>query len=37
MPQFQPQADPTNTGARWTAWIERFETYLNVTYILFIQ
>ena len=28
MPQFQPQADPTNTGARWTAWIERFETYL---------
>ena len=28
MPQFQPQADPTNTGARWTALIDRFETYL---------
>ena len=28
MPQFQPQSDPTNTGARWTAWLERFETYL---------
>ena len=28
MPQFPPQSDPTNTGARWTAWIERFETYL---------
>ena len=27
MPQFQPQSDPTNTGARWTAWLERFETY----------
>ena len=22
------QPDPTNTGARWTNWIERFETYL---------
>lgn len=28
MPQFQPKSDPTNTGARWTSWIERFETYL---------
>ena len=28
MPHFQPQADPTNTGARWTAWIERYDTYL---------
>ena len=28
MPQFQSQTDPTNAGARWTAWIERFETYL---------
>jgi len=28
MPQFQPQTDPTNTGAKWTTWIERFETYL---------
>ena len=28
MPQFQPQSDPTNTEARWTAWLERFETYI---------
>ena len=28
MPQFHPKSDPTNTGARWTNWIERFETYL---------
>ena len=28
MPQFQPKSDPTNTGARWTGWLERFETYL---------
>ena len=28
MPQFQPQSDPTNTGARWTVWVERYETYL---------
>ena len=26
MPQFQPQSDPMNTGARWTAWLERSET-----------
>ena len=28
MPQCQPQSDPTNMGTRWTARIERFETYL---------
>ena len=28
MPRFQPQSDPTNTRARWTAWLGRFETYL---------
>ena len=27
MPQFQPQTDTTSTGARWTMWNERFETY----------
>ena len=28
MPFFQPKSDLTNTGARWTQWIERFNTYL---------
>ena len=28
MPLFEPKADPTNTSARWTQWIERFDTYL---------
>jgi hypothetical protein len=25
---FEPKADPTNTSARWTQWIQRFNTYL---------
>ena len=25
---FEPKADPTNTSARWTQWIERFNTFL---------
>ena len=28
MPLFEPKADPTNTSARWTQWIQRFNTYL---------
>ena len=28
MPLFEPKADPTNTSARWTQWIERFNTYV---------
>ena len=28
MPLFEPKADPTNTSARWTQWIERFNTFL---------
>ena len=28
MPLFEPKADPTNTSARWTQWIECFNTYL---------
>eukprot|EP00795_Rhopilema_esculentum_P011067 gene11067-19928_t len=28
MPQFQPKSDPTNTGAKWTGWLEKLETYL---------
>ena len=34
MLSFEPRADPTNTSARWTKWLERFETYLvaaNIT------
>jgi hypothetical protein len=25
MPLFEPKADPTNTSARWTQWIQRFK------------
>ena len=28
MPVFEPKTDITNTGARWTNWLERFHTYL---------
>ena len=28
MPAFEPGQDPTNTSARWTQWLERFNTYL---------
>ena len=28
MPLFEPKADSTNTSARWTQWIERFNTFL---------
>ena len=28
MPAFDPRIDPTNTSARWTKWLERFNTYL---------
>eukprot|EP00795_Rhopilema_esculentum_P004023 gene4023-20191_t len=28
MPVFEPKSDITNTGARWTNWLERFQTYL---------
>ena len=28
MSLFEPKADPTNTSARWTQWIQRFNTYL---------
>ena len=28
MPLFEPKADPTNNSARWTQWIERFNTFL---------
>ena len=28
MPVFEPKTDITNTGARWTNWLERFQTYL---------
>ena len=28
MPAFEPRQDPTNTGARWTQWLERFNTCL---------
>ena len=28
MPIFEPKSDPTNTNARWTQWLERFNTYL---------
>ena len=28
MPLFEPKADPTNTSARWTQWIQRFNKYL---------
>ncbi|XP_028411669.1 uncharacterized protein K02A2.6-like [Dendronephthya gigantea] len=31
MPLFEPKADPTNTSARWTQWIQRFKTYLVAT------
>jgi hypothetical protein len=28
MPLFKPKANPTNTSARWTQWIQRLNTYL---------
>ncbi len=28
MPAFEPRSDPTSTSARWTRWLERFNTYL---------
>ena len=28
MPVFEPRSDPTSTSARWTRWLERFNTYL---------
>jgi hypothetical protein len=28
MPLFEPKTDPTNTSARWTQWIQRFNTHL---------
>ena len=28
MPAFGPRSDPTSTSARWTQWLERFNTYL---------
>ena len=28
MPLFKPKADPTNTSARWTQWIERLNIFL---------
>ncbi len=29
MQAFFPQSDPTNTSARWSLWMERFNTYLR--------
>jgi hypothetical protein len=28
MPAFEPRSDPTSTSARWTRWLERFNTYI---------
>ena len=28
MPAFEPHSDPTSTSARWTRWLERFNTSL---------
>ena len=28
MPAFEPRSDPTSTSARWSRWLERFNTYL---------
>ena len=28
MPVFKPKSDSTNTSARWTQWLERFNTYV---------
>ena len=28
MPAFEPRSDPTSTSARWSQWLERFNTYL---------
>ena len=28
MPSFEPRSDPTSTSARWSRWLERFNTYL---------
>ena len=28
MPAFEPRQDPTKTSARWTQWLERFNSYL---------
>ena len=28
MPAFKPRSDSTNTSARWTQWLDRFNTYL---------
>ena len=28
MPAFEPRSDPRSTSARWTRWLERFNTYL---------
>ena len=28
MPAFEPRSEPTSTSARWTRWLERFNTYL---------
>ena len=29
MSPFLPQSDPTNTSARWSLWMERFDNYLR--------
>ena len=28
MSAFEPRSDPTSTSARWSRWLERFNTYL---------
>jgi hypothetical protein len=28
MAGFEPRSDPTSTSARWTRWLEKFNTYL---------